>query len=98
MGDVIYQVEAKVHDELTQPFEKYMLEVHIADVMKTGKFEKCIFARKRDGIYQIQYFTNYELLKEYVEKEASALRQEFTRQFPEGVEIFRSELEILRIW
>ncbi len=98
MADVIYQVEARVHNELTQAFEKYMLEVHIAEVMKTGKFEKCIFARKRDGIYQIQYFTKHESLKEYIEKGAPVLRQEFSRQFPKGVEISRSKLEILQIW
>ncbi|GIU81845.1 MAG: DUF4286 family protein [Acidobacteria bacterium] len=98
MATVIYQVEAKVRGDLIADFEEYMLETHICDVMKTGKFEKCIFAGKGNGIYQIQYFTDHEQLQEYIEKEAPALRGDFIKRFPEGVEINRSELEILRIW
>jgi hypothetical protein len=98
MADVIYQVNLKVSDYLISDFEKYMLEEHIPDVLKTGKFHRCVFARREKGNYQIEYFTNREALNNYLETESKKLRQDFIERFPDGIEISRNELEILQIW
>ncbi len=91
----IYQVRIKVNKNLASEFEQYMKQQHIPDVMATGSFQRCIFAREDDENYLVQYFTDDQALQDYLENSAQRLRDDFSFHFPAGIQIFRSILEVV---
>ncbi|RMG01374.1 MAG: DUF4286 family protein [Acidobacteria bacterium] len=95
MKMLIYQVEIKISENIADRFEDYMLKQHIPDVMATGLFQRYVFSRRGSQTYQVQYFTDHRSLSLYLEKEASRLRADFIRNFPDNVIIERQTLEIL---
>lgn len=95
MKMLIYQVEIKISENIAERFENYMIKQHIPDVMATGLFQRYVFSKEDFQTYQVQYFTEQRSLSLYLEKEASRLRADFIRNFPNDVIIERRTLEIL---
>lgn len=61
---ILYNVTVKVDPDIAQDWLRWMKEVHIPEVMKTGLFREHRFLREEDGeadsgnTYAIQYWLN----------------------------------------
>lgn len=93
---LIYEITAIVSEKSVETYEKYMREQHIPDLLKTGYFKSAYFTRSTENRYRIQYHAHDQnALDDYLEKEASRLREDFSLHFPTGIEISRETWEIL---
>lgn len=96
---IIYNVTVKVDNDVHDEWFKWMKEVHIPEVLKTGYFEHNRFYRvlveDDDGItYSIQYqCQNIHKLEEYYEKHAPKLQQEHAERYKDKFVAFRTLLE-----
>ncbi len=91
---IIYEITAKVQDELIEKFERFMKETHIPDLLRTGKFESGDIIDVSPGRYQIRYFAkSRKLLDLYLQGDAEELRKDFIKHFPTGVELSRKIVE-----
>lgn len=96
---IIYEITASVRADLIEPYEKYMRETHIPDLLATGFFSGAKFTRAGENHYRIQYEARDQAaLDEYLETEAARLRADFTAHFAEGVELARENWTVLQIW
>lgn len=96
--NVTVNIDASVHDEWVE----WMKEVHIPDVMRTGKFIEHKFNRVRTGeeaggfTYAIQYLApDEESLRRYEEEDAPALQQEHKKKFEGHFAAFRTVMEVI---
>ncbi len=96
---VIYEITATVRADLSEQYEKYMLEQHILDLLETGFFSGAKLSRSGENRYRIQYEArDQNALDEYLATEAVRLRADFLTHFGEGVEVLRENWEVLQIW
>lgn len=96
---IIYEITAKVRLDLIDEFEGFMQDVHVPDLLDTKYFEGAEMSQVTDGVYQIQYFVkDRKTLTKYLETEANHLREDFDKQFPEGVSTSREILDVMRTW
>ena len=96
---VIYEIEAKVRDDLIESYENYMRKKHIQDLLDTKYFEKAEITLVKAGVFRMSYLVkDRETLDNYLETDAEALREDFIQKFPEGVEVSRQILEVLETW
>jgi hypothetical protein len=96
MPAITYEITAVVPDSLCADFERFMIDRHIPDLLKTGAFAGATFSRSSPGRYRIRYEAyGQESLGEYLEKHAPLLRAHVAERFPEGIEFTREEWEIL---
>ncbi len=96
---IIYEITAAVQDNLVEKFENYMSGTHIQDVIDSGYFESAEFARILPGSYRIRYILNSRKdLEKYIESDADALRADFLKNFPDGVNIVREVLDVIKTW
>jgi hypothetical protein len=96
---LIYEITAQVKDDLIGNFERFMREIHIPDLLKTGYFEQAEMARISVGNYRIRYLTeSKEKLEKYFATDAENLREDFLKNFPAGIEVSREILEVLQSW
>lgn len=87
---IIYEIEAIVKKELIDQFEQYMSDRHMPGLIKTGFFESAEFTEVETGKFVIRYeLTDQEKLDEYLTTRAKALRKDFAREFPTGIELTR---------
>lgn len=98
---IIYNVTVKIQSEVHQEWLKWMKEVHIPDVMKTGKFVehkfcKVLFVDQDEGqTYSIQYFCkDMATLESYIDNESKPLQKEHTEKYKDKFVAFRTLLEI----
>lgn len=96
--NVTTNIEASVHDE----WIIWMREVHIPDVMATGKFlsakmAKVLVEEEMGGItYSVQFITvDKETLEKYYRDDADRLRQDAIKLFAGKFISFRTELQIV---
>lgn len=96
---ITYEITATVADELLDRYEKYMIERHIPDLLATGAFSGATFSRSSPGRYRIRYEAHSrEALDEYLKEHAPRLRAHMLESFPDGVELFREEWEVLDVF
>ena len=96
---ITYEITAQVRDDLIETYEAYMRDRHIHDVLATGHFASASFARSAKGRYRIRYEAFDEhALDAYLNNDAPALRQHFTDQFPQGIELSRENWTVLEDW
>jgi hypothetical protein len=96
---IIYEITTKVRLDLIEAFEKYMLDEHVADVLATGYFENAEMVCVTDGVYRMCYAVeSRERLEKYFENDVKKLREDFNNRFPEGIEVSRQILEVLKNW
>lgn len=93
---IVYEVRAIVRDDLFEAYERYMLERHIPDLMQTGAFTAATFERSAPGRYAMRYSSpDRKTLDEYLNEHAPRLRADLLEHFPEGVELSRTEWEVI---
>ena len=86
---IVYEITAEVNDELIEPLERYMLEIHIPDVVAAGAFVSAQMVRF-DNIYRITYLiADRPSLDEYMSGPAVKLRSDFAETFPVDVAVTR---------
>jgi hypothetical protein len=94
---IVYEVDAKVNNDLCAEFERYVIETHIPDLLATGYFQTASFDSDSAGGYRIRYFAETrEELEKYLAEEAPRLREDVAVHFPEGLELSRQEWTVLK--
>ncbi len=98
----IYNVTINIEESVHDQWVSWMKEVHIPDVLSTGKFTSARMCRvmveeEMGGLtYSIQYFTKDKAtLMAYYKEDAPRLRQDLQRLFVDKFVAFRTELEII---
>lgn len=97
---ILYNVTVAIDVKVEEAWKTWMLEVHIPEVMETGKFERYSFYKVMNGqqddaaSYSIQYFA--ESMKElqlYMAIDAQELQQKALAAFPDKFAAFRTVLQ-----
>jgi hypothetical protein len=90
---VVYEVTARVDDALAYDYERFMIETHIPDVVRTGCFLHARLDQGGEGQYRAAYHAASQVeVDRYLADFAPALREHMTARFPTGVTLSR------RIW
>ena len=95
---LIYEVTTTVDAGIAGEYEQYMTEQPIPELLATGHFAAAFFAKNGS-----QYRTGYhadsqEQLDAYLANDAERLRADFAEHFPNGVEVSRQVLDIVRLF
>lgn len=98
----IYNVTTNIEESVHEEWVKWMKEIHIPDVLATGKFLSAKMARvmveeDMGGMtYSVQFTTvDKETLEKYYNDDADRLRQDATKLFAGKFVSFRTELQIV---
>lgn len=99
---IIYNITINVDDKIHEKWVNWMQNVHIPEVLSTGKFLKALMTRvlvneEMGGVsYSIQYTCeSRQLLDLYYQEDAERLRKEGLKLFGQQFVSFRTELEII---
>lgn len=98
---ILYNVTVSIDDQVHDEWLKWMREVHIPDVMRTGMFVEnriCrIHAYEEGGkSYSIQYLAeNQAMFDRYQNEFAPALQEEHTKKYQGKFAAFRTILEVI---
>ena len=96
MPMIVYEVTALVEPDLAADYERFMRELHIPALMKTGLFESAVIEQAAPGKYRVRYAaTTREDLDRYLTEYALNLRADFDDKFPSGVKVTREEWTVL---
>ena len=100
---IIYNVTVNVDDSIHKDWLKWMQEIHVPEVLATGKFTKALMSQvmvKEDlgGVtYSIQYTCDSsELLLKYYQEDAQRLRDAVFKKFGNKFGAFRTEMKIVK--
>lgn len=98
----IYNITTNIEESAHEEWLKWMKEIHIPDVLATGKFlnakmSKVLVEEEMGGMtYSVQFTTvDRETLEKYYTEDAERLRQDATALFAGKFVSFRTELEIV---
>lgn len=98
----IYNVTTNIDESVHDQWLKWMKEVHIPDVLATGKFLsakmcKVLVEEELGGItYSVQFTTlDKETLQSYYDNNAAKLELDAMKLFPNKFVAFRTELEVI---
>jgi len=98
----IYNVTTNIEESAHEEWVKWMKEIHIPDVLATGKFlgakmSKVLVEEEKGGVtYSVQFTTvDKETLEKYYVEDAERLRQDVSKLFAGKFVSFRTELEIV---
>ncbi|MBT8314796.1 MAG: DUF4286 family protein [Maribacter sp.] len=98
----IYNVTTNIDESVHDQWLKWMKEVHIPDVLATGKFLsakmcKVLVEEELGGItYSVQFTTlDKETLQSYYDNNAAKLQLDAMKLFPNKFVAFRTELEVI---
>jgi hypothetical protein len=98
----IYNVTTNIDESVHDQWLKWMKEVHIPDVLATGKFLsakmcKVLVEEELGGItYSVQFTTlDKETLQSYYDNNAAKLQLDAMKLFPNKFVTFRTELEVI---
>lgn len=99
----IYNVTLNVDDSIHEEWLSWMQNIHIPEVLATGKFTKALLSQvlvneDLGGItYSIQYTcTSKELLMNYYQQDAPRLREVIQNKFGNKFGAFRTEMKIVK--
>lgn len=98
---IIYNVTVKIDNEVHEEWLQWMREVHIPDVMRTGRFVDHQIAKvlvdDHDGVtYAIQYkCPTLKDLEAYQSDHAAALQRDHAERFKDKFVAFRTLLELV---
>ena len=102
MSKIVYNVTVKVDPEVLDDWLDWMKNIHIPDVMATGKFleyrlQRIINAQEGDNpTYAIQYLcADMATLHQYQIHHAAALQQDHTERYKDRFVAFRTLMEVL---
>lgn len=98
----IYNVTINIEEVVHDQWLSWMKEIHIPEVMSTGKFTQARMCRvlveeEMGGLtYSIQYFAKDKAtLNAYYKDDAPRLRQDLQSLFADKFVAFRTELEVI---
>ena len=90
---VLYEVTARVDDALAYDYERFMIETHMPDVVRTGCFLHARLDQGGEGQYRAAFqAASHVEVDRYLAEFAPALRDHMTARFPTGVTLSR------RVW
>lgn len=99
---IIYNVTVKINVEVHDEWLTWMQEVHIPDVLQTGRFEgyqiaKVLGQDESDGFtYAIQYTCkDMATLHQYIAHDAPKLQKDHTDRYQNKFVAYRTFLEIV---
>jgi hypothetical protein len=98
---IIYNVTTHVEDEILKSWITWMKEIHIPEVLATGKFVEARFCKvlveeQGGSTYSVQFVaTSRENLDLYYKEDATVLRQKGVELFGDKFLAFRTELELI---
>lgn len=101
MGMFIYNVTVNISDDVHTEWLKWMREIHIPDVMKTGCFidnrlVKVLYVEDEGHTYSIQYtFLEMEDIENYNKNFAPKLQAEHAAKFKDKYAAFRTLLQVI---
>ena len=100
---IIYNVTINVDESIHEDWVNWMQEIHVPEVLATGKFSKAIMSKvlvKEDlgGVtYSIQYTCDSnELLLKYYQEDAQRLRDAVYKKYGNKFGAFRTEMKIVK--
>ena len=100
---IIYNVTINVDESIHEDWVNWMQEIHVPEVLATGKFSKAIMSKvlvKEDlgGVtYSIQYTCDSnELLLKYYQEDAQRLRDTVYKKYGNKFGAFRTEMKIVK--
>ena len=98
----IYNVTVNIDSTAHDQWLKWMKEIHIPEVLATGKFSKAkmslVMIKEEMGgtTYSIQYTAkNIEALHQYYKEDATKLREAAMKLFKDKFVAFRTELKVV---
>lgn len=100
---IIYNVTLIIEDDIKDEWLSWMKEIHIADVMATGKFDGFRFLTLLDSpneghSFCVQYETStLERYNAYVEEDAARLQGELAKKFEHRYVAFRTLMETIEV-
>lgn len=90
---VVYEETARVDDALAYDYERYMIETHMPDIVRTGCFLHARLDQGGEGQYRAAFqAASHSEVDRYLAEFAPTLRQHMTTRFPTGVTLSR------RVW
>ena len=90
---VTYEVTARVDDALAYDYERFMIETHMPEVVRTGCFLHARLDQGGEGQYRTVYHAASQAeVDRYLNDFAPDMRERMTKRFPTGVTLSR------RIW
>ena len=90
---VLYEVTARVDDALAYDYERFMIETHIPEVVRTGCFLHARLDQGGEGQYRAAYLAASQAdVDRYLADFAPRLREHMGARFPTGVTLSR------RVW
>ena len=99
MPRVVYEITAIVRADLAAEYERFMRDEHIPDLLATGLFIEAELLSDDTGTFRIIYISNSRTeLDRYLGEFASEMRRKALDRFPIGVEISRSEWNVVQTW
>ena len=97
----IYNVTINVDADVHEPWVKWMKEIHMPEVMKTGCFIdnqllEVLYVEDSGHTYSAQYkFLEIRDIEKYMKDFAPALQADHKKQFGDKFTAFRTVLQIL---
>jgi hypothetical protein len=92
---VAYEVTADVQPQRREEYTKFMRLDHIPAVLASGPFLSASFESSEKGLYRVRYIADSrDALDKYFAEFAPALRDDFNRRFPDGVELSREVWDV----
>jgi hypothetical protein len=99
---ILYNVTVIVDDSIMEEWKKWMIDIHIPEVMATGAFETYQFQKiltegsEGGTTFAIQYLSqNREEYERYQMQHAPKLQEEHRRRYQGKFGAFRTIMEIL---
>jgi hypothetical protein len=100
---ILYNVTVKIDSEVHEEWLKWMLEVHIPEVMETGLFldnriAKVLLQDESDGIsYSFQYScADMATMQKYMGQFAPHLQKAHAERYKDKFVAFRTLLEVIQ--
>ncbi len=97
---LIYSVTVKIDNSVQSDWKKWMKEVHLPDVMKTGLFQECKMCKVLNDndpdatTYNMQYLCHAADFQKYQENYAVALQKDHTERYKDKYVAFRTMLKV----
>jgi hypothetical protein len=96
---IAYEVTADVAPAGIAPYEAYMRDTHIPEVLATGCFLSATIARSMPGRYRVRYLAqNLDVLDRYLSTFAPQLRDDFANHLGSSVHVSREVWTELQHW
>jgi hypothetical protein len=97
----IYNVTVNISDDVHAEWVKWMREIHMPEVMKTGCFVdnqmvKVLYVEDEGHTYSLQYrFLEMVDIERYQKEYAPALQADHTKKFKDKYTAFRTLLQVI---